>query len=337
MADPGGTGREPEDRVVANVVPDLASDPGVMLADVVEGLSRPQKELDPKYFYDGVGSTLFEEITQLPEYYLTRTERALLERWMPDWIGSLLPASFVELGAGAATKSRIILDVMVDRGVGELYVPMDVSAGFLEETTASLRAEYPGLRIEGWAADMTQPFEAPADLPRPALFALLGSTIGNFYPDAAVDLLSGVRSAMDRGDGFLLGVDLRPGPGKDRDQLEAAYNDARGVTAEFNRNVLAVLNRELGADFDLGAYRHRAVYDDHHGWIEMHLVADMDQVVEIPGGGRFEIAAGEHILTEVSGKYDRATVEDLAGRAGLDVSRWTADPRGRFALTLLTI
>lgn len=302
---------------------------GPMLADLREGLSRPQKELPPKYFYDTRGSELFEEITRLPEYYLTRTERALLERWMPEWTAALRPRALVELGAGSAAKTRIVLDAMEAADRGATYVPVDVSAEFLADTAAGLRAEYPGLDVVPAVADITEDLDLPG-LPEPTLFAFLGSTVGNFAPGEAVALLRRVREAMRPGDRLLMGVDLR----KDPARIEAAYNDAQGVTAEFNRNMLLVLNREAGTDFDPDAFEHRAFYnrDDHR--IEMHLVASAPQTVHVPGMDPVRFAAGESVRTEISCKHDRASVEEMFSAAGLAVERWETDPDGLYALVL---
>jgi L-histidine N-alpha-methyltransferase len=303
-----------------------------LLAEVREGLSRPQKELSPKFFYDVRGSLLFEEITRLPEYYLTRTERALLERWMPSWIEHLGPGSLVELGAGAAVKTRIILNAMAAAGTGRAYVPVDVSASFLREIADGLRAEYPTLAVHPVAADMAEPFALPPGLPAPVLHAFLGSTIGNFADAEAVSLLAAVRRRMGADDRFLMGVDLR----KDVTRIEAAYNDAAGVTAEFNRNMLRVLNHETGADFRVEAFRHHAFYDGERHRIEMHLVADEAQSVDIPGVGRIRIRAGESIRTEVSCKHDRGSVDAMFAAAGLAVEQWETDAEGLYALVLGT-
>lgn len=300
-----------------------------MLAEVREGLSRPLKELSPKYFYDFEGSRLFEEITRLPEYYPTRTERALLEQWMPAWIARLRPGTLVELGAGSAAKTRIILDAMTALGEAA-YVPVDVSAEFLEETAAGLRAEYPGLSIQPLVADISRPLDLPSGTPQPRLMAFLGSTIGNFPWDASISLLENVALEMAPDDRFLLGVDLI----KDRSILEAAYNDAQGVTAAFNLNILHVLNRELGADFDPAAFRHRAFYDAEHHHIEMHLVSQVDQSVHVPGAGTFTFRSGESMRTEISRKYDRARTAALFEEAGLRLDAWQPDARCRFALAL---
>jgi L-histidine Nalpha-methyltransferase len=301
-----------------------------MLAEVAAGLAAPQKELPPKYFYDHRGSELFEEITRLPEYYPTRTERALLEEWMPKLIPELGTQTLLELGAGSAEKSRIILGAMRDAGTPGLYVPIDVSASFLEQTAGWLRRDYPGLRVEPAVADISEDFELPRGVPHPALYAFLGGTIGNFYPPAAIRLLLRVRSAMHEEDRFLMGVDLR----KDIPLIEAAYNDAQGVTAEFNRNMLLVLNHELGADFDPDLFKHRAFYEPVTHRIEMHLVATIDHQVRVPGVGLVPFRKGESIRTEISCKHDRRSVGELFAAAGLRIETWRTDPRALFALVV---
>jgi L-histidine N-alpha-methyltransferase len=307
-----------------------ATMPSTMLADVREGLAQPQKELSPKYFYDHRGSVLFEEITRLPEYYLTRTERMLLKRLAPVVARELRPASVIELGAGSAEKTRILLDALVrPTGPSLVYVPVDVSESFLDETATRLRAEYPGLAVRPVVADLAEPF-MPTDVPHPSLVAFLGSTIGNFDDCAAVDLLSRVRAGMHDEDRLLLGADLV----KDVPAIEAAYNDARGVTAEFNRNVLRVLNHELGATFDPEAFAHRAFFNAAEGRIEMHLVAAKDQEVRIPGMGSVAFRRGESIRTEISNKYEPARLTRLLRQAGLSVQSWETDDAGGYALVI---
>lgn len=301
-----------------------------MLAEVAAGLGSPQKELPPKYFYDQRGSELFEEITRLQEYYPTRTERALLEAWMPSLVRRLGTRALVELGAGSAEKSRVILNAMRDAGTAELFVPIDVSATFLSQTAARLRREYPRLAVEPAIADISEELDLPRRLPRPALYAFLGGTIGNFYPPAAIRLLGRVRGAMEPGDRFLMGVDLR----KDMARIEAAYNDASGVTAEFNRNMLLVLNHELGADFDPSAFDHLAFYEPVAHRIEMHLVSRRAQVVTVPGLGAIAFDAGESLRTEISCKHDRESVAQLFEAADLELEEWRTDPDTLFALVV---
>jgi L-histidine N-alpha-methyltransferase len=304
-----------------------------LLRDVTRGLSRAQKELPPKYFYDRRGSELFDEITRLPEYYLTRTERALLDCWSTPLMTALRPAALVELGAGSADKTRLLLDAMVYAGHGELYVPIDVSAEFLEDSANRLRAEYPTLGIEPMVGDIAEPLALDPSLPQPALIAFLGSTIGNFDAHGARELLANVATAMRPGDSFLLGADLRKNPAI----IEAAYNDSQGVTAEFNLNVLRVLNRDLGADFDLTTFEHRAFYDRTLHRIEMHLVSTDDQTVHIPGVGAVSFAGGESIRTEISCKYDRASLTEMLGGAGMRIDRWISDAAASYALVVASL
>jgi L-histidine N-alpha-methyltransferase len=301
-----------------------------MLREVRDGLSRPQKELSPKFFYDRRGSELFEEITRLPEYYLTRAERALLRARSSDIAGVTGARSLVELGAGSAEKTRLLLDALLARGTAKMYVPVDVSASFLADSARRLAREYPSLTIEPVVADLTAAFTPPRGMPHPALFAFLGSTIGNFDPPAAVRLLGRVRAAMRQGDTLLLGADLR----KNVSRIEAAYNDSRGVTAEFNRNILSVLNRELGADFVPDAFEHRAFFDEGASRIEMHLVSSRDQVVHLPGMPPVRLAKGESIRTEISCKYDRDLLAQLFELAGLAVTQWYESTDDGYALVL---
>ena len=317
----------PIERQVGIVVADERAT--AMAREVSEGLARRQKELPPKYFYDERGSELFERITRLPEYYLTRAERSLLEGHACELVSTLRPRTLVELGAGSAAKTRILLDAMRAVGSLESYVPVDVSHEFLLETSRRLRAEYPGLRVTPAIADISESLGIPEQLPRPVLFAFLGSTIGNFDAPAARALLGRVRRVMRPFDRLLLGTDLR----KARGVVEAAYNDARGVTAAFNRNMLRVVNRELGADFDVMSFAHRAFYSRERHRIEMHLVSRREQVVHIPNVGDVHLEKGESIRTEISCKYDRPSVRRLLRAASLRLEQWIADD-GRFALSV---
>ena len=296
--------------------------------EVADGLAR--RELPPRFFYDEAGSRLFEEITRLPEYYLTRTESALLRRWMPEWIGGMRPGALVELGAGSAEKTRTVLDAITAARPRATYVPVDVSAGFLDESARRISADYPGVTVVPEIADIAADFALPAGLPSPVLHAFLGSTIGNFAPDPAVALLRRVRGRMAEGDRFLMGVDLR----KDPAVIEAAYNDSAGVTAAFNRNMLRVLNDVAGADFDPDAWEHRAAYDTENHWVEMRLVAADDQVVTLGDGPAFRFRAGDSLRTEISAKHDRASVDAMLTGAGMRVERWETDADGLYALAL---
>jgi L-histidine N-alpha-methyltransferase len=304
----------------------------VMRRDVHEGLSRDQKELPPKYFYDQRGSELFERITELPEYYLTRAERAILAARAVEIVARTAPATLVELGAGSAAKTRLLLQAMLASSERATYAPIDVSAAFLARTAAKLRAEYPRLRVRPVVGDFAEELAVPPELPAPRLVAFLGSTIGNFAPAEAARLLRGVRSVLRPADRLLLGADLR----KEVRRLEAAYNDADGVTAEFNRNMLRVINRELGADFDPDAFAHHAPYDTALHRVEMHLVSRDVQVVTVPGAGRFRFRRGESVRTEISCKYDRASLEALLALGGLRLVEWHTDPDGDFALVVAT-
>ncbi|HEY6088654.1 MAG TPA: L-histidine N(alpha)-methyltransferase, partial [Gemmatimonadaceae bacterium] len=297
--------------------------------DVRQGLSRSPKQLSPKYFYDERGSELFEEITQLPEYYLTRAERSLLEQKIAGIVGTVRPCSLVELGAGSATKTRLILDEMRASGCAECYAPIDVSKDFLEATAVQLQADYPDIQITPVVSDITEPFALPP-MAGPTLVAFLGSTIGNFPREPAVRLLSHVAQTMAPSDRFLLGADLR----KDPEIINRAYNDSKGVTAAFNLNILQRLNRELGADFPVDGYDHKAFYSSEHHRVEMHLIARNAHKVVIPEIGEIRFEQGESIRTELSYKYDRPTLEDILRAAGLVMEKWMPADDGSFALAL---
>ena len=308
----------------------------VILEEIRRGLSQRQKQLPSKYFYDTRGSELFEAITELPEYYPTRTETGLLENPVFGWVTDMAPASLVELGAGSARKTRILLAAMASAVPERTYAPVDVAGDFLRATTESLKAEDPSLDVRPQVRDITWNLDFADDLRGPVLFALLGSTIGNFEGEAATKLLSNVRSAMRESDLFLLGADLRPGEGKTIERLEAAYNDAQGVTAEFNLNMLRALNRDAGTDFDPAAFRHEAFYDEREGRIEMHLVAEYAQEVRVPGAGTVPIGEGESIRTELSYKYDRPVLTGILEAASLEIVRWCSDENGLYAVTLVS-
>jgi L-histidine N-alpha-methyltransferase len=300
-----------------------------MVSDVRQGLTRLPKQLSPKYFYDERGSELFEEITQLPEYYLTRAERLLLEQRISEIISALTPCSLVELGAGSATKTRIILDEMRANGCAECYVPVDVSKDFLEATAIQLRADYPDVQIRPVVSDITEPFSLPP-VASPTLVAFLGSTIGNFPREQAVRLLSHIAGEMGTSDRFLLGADLI----KDPAVISRAYNDSQGVTAAFNLNILERLNRELGADFPVADYEHHAFYSSDQHRVEMHLIAQRPHKVRIPQIGEISFEKGESIRTELSYKYDRAMLEDILAASGLELEKWMPADDDSFALAL---
>ena len=291
---------------------------------------RQQKELPSRLFYDERGSELFERITRLPEYYLTRAEQELISERVPEWIAEQRPRSLIELGAGSATKTRMFLDAMRADDGGVTYVPVDISAEFLERTASALRREYPRLDVAPIAATFARSLELTSSIERPALITFLGSTIGNFNTLEAVGLLRRVRAAMRPGDRFILGVDLR----KDAAILEAAYNDDQGVTAEFNLNILRVINQRFGAEFDVRRFRHRAFYNGREHRVEMHLVSERPQSVRVPGVGLVGIREGETIRTEISCKYDRQSVVEMFDAGGLDLVEWGDGADGMFALSL---
>jgi L-histidine N-alpha-methyltransferase len=308
-----------------------------LVREISAGLRSDPPTLPTRLFYDRRGSELFEAITQSPEYYLTRTELEILEGVIPGWVEEFQPAGVVELGAGSATKTRVLLDALVGDGPGEVFVPLDVSEDFLRETGRVLREEYPDLRIVPEIADFTQPLDLAVQLPSPAWFVFLGSTLGNFSSRESDRLLSQIRSVMGGSDHLLMGVDLKPSPWKSVEALESAYNDAQGLTEEFNRNILRVVNRRVGMDFDPELFAHRAFYDHEYGWVEMRLVSKGAQEVALPDGGVLPLGPGDWIRTEISTKYDEDQVNRLLARAGLRVVRWQQDSRARFALLLAEV
>jgi L-histidine N-alpha-methyltransferase len=301
-----------------------------LATDVREGLCRPFKELPPKYFYDERGSQLFEQITELPEYYPTRAERAILDERAPEIADAAGANTLIELGSGSAAKTRVLLDAMRDADSLKTYVPVDISEEITRDTAAVLIEEYPGLSVHGVVCDYEIHLER---LPREeaGLFAFLGGTIGNFYPAVRRSFLARIASLMYPGDRFLLGTDLV----KDRDRLEAAYNDSTGVTAEFNKNVLCVLNRELDADFHPEAFEHVAFWDEDNSWMDIRLRSLAEQAVTIPPLEMdVAFAEGEEMRTEISAKFTRTELERVYTRVGLEVVVWWTDPDGLFALSL---
>lgn len=299
-------------------------------ADVRRGLSASPKTLPPKWFYDARGSELFEKITELPEYYPTRTERALLERVVGQIARIAQAEVLVELGAGSAAKTRLLLEALTAEGPLKKYVPQDVSVAALSASADEVAAEFPGLSVHGVVSDFTATLE---NLPRGGrrMIAFLGGTIGNLVPQERAEFLGGIHEVLEPGEQLLLGAGLVIDPAV----LVPAYDDAAGVTAEFNRNVLHVLNARLGANFDPERFRHIAIWDAEHEWIEMRLEATEAMTVEIPElDMTVEFAAGEQLRTEISAKFQRATLESELRAAGFATERVWTDPDERFALVL---
>jgi L-histidine Nalpha-methyltransferase len=302
-------------------------------ADARQGLTAEPKSLPPKWFYDAQGSALFEKITELPEYYPTRAEREILHA-TAERIAALTRArTLVELGSGSSDKTRLLLDALRFSGTLQCYVPIDVSEAALVAAGDALAASYPGLDVRAVVSDFTEDLGLPASgqAPSPRLVAFLGSTIGNMVPGQRAAFLARVRAGLAEGDFFLLGTDLV----KDPETLVAAYDDASGVTAEFNKNVLAVLNAELGADFDRDAFEHVAVWDPAAEWMEMRLRSVTAQTVHLPAIGlTVGFAEGEEMRTEISAKFRRAGVEAELAAAGLAMRSWWTDSAGQFGLSL---
>jgi dimethylhistidine N-methyltransferase len=311
-------------------LPGLHPAPSAFLLDVQQGLRRPQKSIPCKYFYDAAGSALFEEICGLDEYYLTRTEIAILRAHLPEIARRLGPrCAVVEYGSGSGTKTRLLLDHLRDPVA---WVPIDISRSALAASAAAIAARHPRLEVLPVCADYTRPTPLPAGA-RPAARRVVffpGSTLGNFSPAEASAFLRGAARMCGPAGAVLLGVDLE----KDSATLERAYDDARGVTARFNLNLLVRANRELGADFDIAGFRHRAFYERREGRIEMHLVSARAQRVLVDGE-RFAFAEGESILTEHSYKWTTGALERLALGAGLATRAVWTDPRRWFAVLLL--
>jgi L-histidine N-alpha-methyltransferase len=299
-------------------------------ADVLAGLTASPKWLPPKWFYDARGSELFEQITELPEYYPTRTERQILRERAGEIARHTGARALLELGSGYSTKTRLLLDALTAHGTLGSYVPMDVSPSALAAATARISADYPGLRVHNIVGDLTRHLKhLPAGGDR--LVAFLGGTIGNLLPAERAVFLADVRSVLDEGEHLLLGTDLVKSP----QVLVPAYDDAAGVTAEFNRNVLRVLNAGLGADFDPDGFAHVALWDPGHEWIEMRLRARRPMRATVPELGlTVELAAGEEIRTEVSAKFRREGVERELAEAGFALDHWWTDPDGLFGLSL---
>jgi dimethylhistidine N-methyltransferase len=294
-----------------------------LLSEVVAGLSSDPRELACKYFYDERGAALFQKICELPEYYITRTEIDILDRHRSEIASQLGPnVQLIGLGTGAGTKTRILIEALDKPAV---YIPVDISEKQLRKSSALFRRIFPNLEVLPVCADYLQPVVIPSSRHKAARNVVYfpGSNIGNFEPDEALEFLRRIANVSCQDGGLLIGVDLQ----KDRNVIEAAYNDSAGVTTQFNLNLLARINRELGADFDLIRWQHRAIYNPDAGRIEMYLISATDQKVHI-GEQEFRFRAGEKILTEHSYKYTPEGFTALARQAGFDFANlWTDDAR----------
>ncbi|MGW3121870.1 L-histidine N(alpha)-methyltransferase [Streptomyces sp. NPDC001107] len=312
--------------LLTRTLPEDATD-AALRADVLNGLTGTPKTLPPKWFYDAHGSELFEQITELPEYYPTRAEREILVARSGEIAAATHARTLIELGSGSSEKTRYLLDALTDL---HTYVPVDVSESALTHAGEALVAERPGLQVHALIADFTASVTLP-DTPGPRLIAFLGGTIGNLLPVERAAFLASIRSLLSPGDALLLGTDLVKG----EKVLVRAYDDAAGVTAAFNKNVLAVVNRELGADFDPGAFDHVALWDTANEWIEMRLRSRTAQSVKIPALDlAVDFDEGEELRTEISAKFRRDGVRAELSAAGLELTHWWTDTEGRFALSL---
>ena len=299
--------------------------------DVLDGLTRPFKELPPKHFYNARGAELFDRICELPEYYPTRAERAILERTATELAALTGAVELVELGSGTAAKTRVLLDALHGAGTLQRYVPIDVTESMVRDCAERLTEEYPGLRVHGVIGDFERHLDGIPAAIGPRIVAFLGGTVGNFQPGSRRRFLRSIGRLLGPDDHLLMGTDLV----KDPDVLEAAYNDEQGVTAEFNLNVLRVLNRELDADFDPEDFDHIALFDTEHEWIEMRLRARREhttlvRALDLP----VHFDAGEEVRTEISAKFTPERLQGDLAAAGLELVRWFTDPDELFALTL---
>jgi L-histidine N-alpha-methyltransferase len=299
--------------------------------DVLDGLTRPFKELPPKHFYDARGAELFDRICELPEYYPTRAERTILEQNSRELAALTQAAELVELGSGTASKTRVLLSALHEAGTLRRYVPVDVTESMVRECAAELTVEYPGLQVHGVIGDFERHLgEIPAPV-GPRIVAFLGGTIGNFPPGSRRRILREISRLLGPEDHLLIGTDLV----KDPRVLQAAYDDTQGVTAEFNRNVLRVLNRELDADFEPDDFDHVALFDAEHEWIEMRLRAKHEHTTVVRGLDLpVHFDAGEEIRTEISAKFTTERIEGDLATAGLELVHLFTDPDELFALTL---
>ncbi len=308
-----------------------AGDEGSLGDDVLDGLTQPFKELPPKHFYDQAGAELFDRISELPEYYPTRAERAILTERSGDVAALTRAAELVELGSGSAAKSRLLLSALEDAGTLRRYVPIDVTESMVRATGNALADEYPGLEVHGIVGDFERHLDLLPEPAGPRIVAFLGGTIGNFTPGSRRRFLRRVGRLLGPDGALLLGVDLV----KDPRRIEAAYDDSAGVTAAFNRNILRVVNRELGADFEPERFDHVAFFDREHEWIEMRLRAQQRMTVHVAELGlTVEFAKREELRTEISAKFtQRRLVADLAA-AGLEPIELFTDPEALFALAV---
>lgn len=315
--------------LLTRTLPEDATE-AALRADVLRGLTHTPKTLPPKWFYDAHGSELFEQITELPEYYPTRAEREILVARSGEIAAATGARTLVELGSGSSEKTRYLLDALTGL---HTYVPVDVSESALTQAGNALIAQRPELSVHALIADFTAGLTLPGT-PGPRLLAFLGGTIGNLLPAERAAFLSSVRALLSPGDALLLGTDLV----KDEDVLVRAYDDAAGVTAAFNKNVLTVVNRELGADFDPGAFDHVALWDAGNEWIEMRLRSRTEQTVKVPALDlAVDFAAGEELYTEISAKFRKEGVRGELAAAGLELAHWWTDSEGRFALSLSVV
>lgn len=315
---------------------DAAAPAGAFAEDVRAGLTAPRKSLPPRWFYDELGSSLFDTICFLPEYYVMRAEAEILAARCEEMANAFGPRiRLIELGSGAARKTRILLDALTVRQPALEYVPVDVDGAMLERAGRELLHAYPQLRVTAIRGDFTRPADAIGALSGPrsrTVVLFLGSTIGNLDPEAAVAMLRELRTALRAGDALLLGADLK----KERALLDAAYDDALGVTAAFNLNILGRINRELGGEFDLHSFRHRALWNEALGRVEMHLVSTRAQSVRVAALSRqIAFRENETIHTESSYKHDQTTLASLARESGFTIERTWTDARGWFADVLM--
>jgi L-histidine Nalpha-methyltransferase len=299
--------------------------------DVLDGLTRPFKELPPKHFYDARGAELFDRICELPEYYPTRAERAILEQTATELASLTNAVELVELGSGTAAKTRVLLDALHAAGTLQRYVPVDVTESMVRDCAETLTEEYPGLRVHGVIGDFERHLDRVPQALGPRIVAFLGGTVGNFQPGSRRRFLRGVADLLGPEDHLLMGTDLVKNP----DVLRDAYDDEQGVTAEFNRNVLSVLNRELQADFDPDDFDHIALFDPEHEWIEMRLRSRREHTTLVRALNlSVHFDAGEEVRTEISAKFTPERLEGDLSAAGLQLVRWLTDPEELFALTL---